>query len=282
MRAVARGPGHLQTVRAQRRLLHYSWPQEAEAASVRPSRAHATHDGTDVRTRKRELLLNEIRDQAERIKELMAELEEANKKVKQAERAHASNAPSPSSATDFSFISMSDSRLMSPEIEGSEAAGSPEATRARADVQDWIAKARESIQAFDGYLTIGGAGVRTTDLHAEEEGSDPENEYVGVQDEDYGDNDGDDGDEPSTSSDEAMRASRITISDDSAMRPKGQLATIPSPAAPFGLMAKLHLGSNRGLKKMKSKSSVGAEDDEEEDVGLANPDFFRPSEYYLR
>lgn len=262
--------------------LHDPRPQEAKTASVSPSLTRTHRPRFDTLCRKRELLLNQIRDQAESIKKLMAELEEANKKVKQVQAQTGSNAPSPASTTDFSFISMSDSRLMSPEIEG-EPTGTPEATRTRADVQDWIAKARESIQAFDGYINMGGPGVRTSDLLADDEGSDPEAEYAGV---DAGDDDEeyaltvDDGeaDEPSTDED-VVRVRRLSGPDDAAgARSKGQLATIPSPAAPFGLMAKLHLGSNRaGLRRMKSKSSVGAEEEDDEDVGLANPDFFRPS-----
>jgi hypothetical protein len=214
----------------------------------------------------------------------MAELEEANKKVKQAQQAQVSRAPSPSSTTDFSFISMSDSRLMSPEIESND--GSSDTTRTRADVQDWIAKARESIQAFDGYINMGGPGVRTSDLLAEDaDGSDAENDDLGVPDEDddnYAltvEEDAEDLGEPS-GDEESMHTRRLSSTTNEELRPKkGRLATIPSPAAPFGLMAKLHLGSTtRGLRRVKSKSSIGADDEEEEGVGLANPDFFRPSE----
>lgn len=218
----------------------------------------------------------------------MAELEEANKKVKQVQQAQASNAPSPSSTTDLSFISMSDSRLMSPEIEGAESPGN---TRTRADVQDWIVKARESIQAFDGYINMGGPGVRKSDLVAEDgDGSDAENDYLGAQDDDddYAHTIGDDGDDlgdPSGDEDVGYNRRLSPNVHEEARAKKGRLATIPSPVAPFGLMAKLHLGSTtRGLRKMKSKSSVGGgvDDEEEEGVGLANPDFFRPSEWYSR
>ena len=216
----------------------------------------------------------------------MTQLEEANKKVKLAQAASASDAPSPSSTADFSFMTMSDSRLMSPELDAA-AAAAPEATRTRADVQDWIAKARESIQAFDGYINMGGPSVRRGDLVADEEGSDPENDFVGQHDEEddvsvsVEDVDGEE-----DASEEDRTAEYRRMSSNSEARPKKErlatIATIPSPAAPFGLMAKMSLGNSPGLRRMKSKSSVGAEEEEDEDVGLANPDFFRASEYSVR
>ncbi|KIP11212.1 hypothetical protein PHLGIDRAFT_159580 [Phlebiopsis gigantea 11061_1 CR5-6] len=235
---------------------------------------------------KRELLLNQIRDQAESIKALMAKLEEANKKAERAQAAQTSNAPSPASTTDFSFISLSDSRLMSPEIEGcaddanaSPAASAAAASRSNADVQDWIAKARASIQAFDGYINMGGSSVARSALVADE-GSDPEGEHDDDDDADVAVTVEDADDEaPSGSADDDDNGTdrgHRRLSSTSEQRPKREqrLATIPSPAAPFGLMARMTL-EHRPLRKMKSKSSVGAEDDDEEDVGLANPDFFR-------
>lgn len=190
--------------------------------------------------------------------------------------ASASNAPSPSSTTDFSFISMSDSRLMSPDFD--DTSSSHEAMRTNADVQDWIVKARESIQAFDGYINMGGPNVKRGDLVGDEENSDPGDETQEYEDgipvyveEAEGDYSGDEG-----------TSVGGRLSDHSDSRPKkerlGKIATIPSPAAPFGLMANLALESpSPGLKRMKSKSSIGAAEEDEEDVGLANPDFFRAS-----
>ena len=205
----------------------------------------------------------------------MAELEKANQKVKQVQ-AQTSNAPSPSSTTDFSFISMSDSRIMSPEIEGEAFpnADSPDATRTKSDVQDWIAKARESIQAFDGYINMGGSSVTRSALVADE-GSDQENGEEPDETSDYGVNvnveEPDEDGELASGDDEQRYASPDP------RQKRERLATVPSPAAPFGLMAQMTLDS-RPLRRMKSKSSVGAEEEEEEeDVGLANPDFFRPS-----
>ncbi|GJE88589.1 Zn(II)2Cys6 transcription factor [Phanerochaete sordida] len=218
---------------------------------------------------KRELLLTQIREQAEKIKTLMSQLEEANRRVKLAQAASASNAPSPSSATDFSFVSMSDSRLMSPELDD----GTVGTLRSTADMQDWIAKARESIQAFDGYINMGGSGVERGDLVADEEGSD--HELEAHEDSDEYALTVEDADEDAEERASSVR--RLSNNSDARPRKERLVATIPSPAVPFGLMANLSLkNTSPGLRRMKSKSSVGADDDEDEDVGLANPDFFLP------
>ncbi|EKM52025.1 uncharacterized protein PHACADRAFT_101884 [Phanerochaete carnosa HHB-10118-sp] len=79
----------------------------------------------------------------------------------------------------------------------------------------------------------------------------------------------------------ARRLSHSRLSDSPEIVPRKEqlatIATIPSPVAPFGLMAKMSLRKNPGLGRIKSKSSIGGEDDEEKEVCLANPDFFRAS-----
>lgn len=231
--------------------------------------------------RKREILLNQIREQADSIKSLMAQLEEANRKIKQVQ-SQASNAPSPSAATDFSFVSI-DGRLMSPDIESE--AESPAATRTKADVQDWIAKARESMQAFDDYITMGGANVARSDLVAEDEGSDPGELDEGADGDEFAVNVEDADAENSGTGEEdaegpAHHPRRLSSTSENQARPKKErLAIIPNAEAPFGLMARMTLQSSRPLRKMRSKSSVGM-DDEEEDMGLANPDFFRRSAHH--
>ena len=131
---------------------------------------------------------------------------------------------------------------------------------------------------------MGGSSVARSALVGDE-GSDPEGD--GEHDDDDGASAGDvavtvedaDDEPPSGGDDDGAERGhrRAPSASDGRPRPRERLATIPSPAAPFGLMARMTL-EHRPLRKMKSKSSI-AEDEEEEDVGLANPDFFRASAY---
>ncbi|KAI0091326.1 hypothetical protein BDY19DRAFT_886393 [Irpex rosettiformis] len=227
---------------------------------------------------KREHLLSQIRDQTEKIEKLMAELEAANRKV-EAARATAIplDAPSPSQSTEsYSFAS---SGLASPEVGSVSENGTLGGTKTKADVMDWIAKARESIEAFSGYISIGGPGATREMLATEDDGSDHgspiNNEDDGTFEIDVVDAEDDiDGGGAGVSGDEgSVHTSRRAGSE--APTRQERLATIPSVAAPLGLLADLSLGT-KGVRRRTSRSSMG-EDDGNEDLGLANMDYFRPS-----
>jgi len=151
------------------------------------------------------------------------------------------------------------------------------------DVEEWIAKARESIEAFGGFIGAGGAGMTKSylvDEDPEDSGSSGDDAYeFAVEDEDG---------ETVEINDHAARQQRRPASmemqsvggssvrsghhkRDSSGSGTQKLVTLPSEAFPFGLIA------NLSLKHRKRRSSPGVDD--EDDVGVANEDFFRPSTF---
>ena len=146
-----------------------------------------------------------------------------------------------------------------------------------ADVEEWIAKARESIDAFGGFIGAGGASV-TQDYLVDE---DPED--AGSSGEDYGfetvrENEAsgasvsehDSHDSvlvQSTNGDHRSSASKGSKKNSCGTTQK--LVSLPSEAHPFGLIA------NLALKNPKRRNSPDVEG--EDAVGVANEDFFRPS-----
>ena len=96
----------------------------------------------------------------------------ANKKAAEAHAIDSASSPSAHSTTTESFSVVSN-RISSPEVEEDVPnmyLSQQQQVRTTADVQDWIAKARESIQAFDGYIDMVGPGVRASDLLEDADG----------------------------------------------------------------------------------------------------------------
>lgn len=249
--------------------MHHSWAQEAKSSTVRAVHPIVFLNHLQVAAyRKREHLLAQIREQAEQITRLMAQLEEANKKALEAQSNPPFDAPSPSqSATTESFSMIS--RITSPEIEHDAALPpSPDVHKTNAEVQDWIAKARASIEAFGGYISMGGPSATREMLAGDEDDEDsaeePTSAGVGGTEVEVAVQDADGEDVEAGSADEGS----VTTS-------RNCLATIPNAEAPFGLLAQMSLRKDKGVRRIKSKSDLG--DEEEEDVGLANDDYFRPS-----
>ena len=149
---------------------------------------------------------------------------------------------------------------------------SRDATMPKAEVLDWVAKAKESIEAFGGYIGIGTASV-TKDL-------------IGDSDDSVDSDDGDDerflsarGSEDegaSVASDDHRPSSRRVSPDGRGRRRDVPLsserpAAVPSHVAPFGLMANL-------LRKTRLDDDHGEENGEKADeVGVARKDYFRAS-----
>ena len=168
-------------------------------------------------------------------------------------------------------------------------------------VEDWIAKARESLHEFGAFIGIGGAAMPKSYLvHEDFEGdSSEEDDFVDVQEEfsdDFGngedqyglavqDPDGEDvtqTNDPSrgrlrhkgsdssigtvgTTSTNAMRAMRKNPSENS------KPANLPVEAAPFGLFG------NLALKTPRSRGTSRERDDEDKGPGIANANFFKSS-----
>jgi hypothetical protein len=126
---------------------------------------------------KREHLLNQIRDQAAQIQKLMSQLESSNKR-KPAHRSSTSN------SSDFELTSP----VISPSSSASSylpdlAAAAENTNSVNADVQDWLTKAKESIDAFGGFIGMGGGAVPKSFLLDE----DPEDPVSSDDDYDYDD-----------------------------------------------------------------------------------------------
>ena len=129
-----------------------------------------------------------------------------------------------------------------------------------AEMQDWISKARVSIQEFGGLIPAGNP-TDTDDPYLSDEGtaaeeySDDESGYATAED--------------GASRDVGSPASSIARRQPPQTTP---LKMLPGEDAPYGLMAALAIRKNRE-KSVEPESS--------EAVGVASADFFRPSTYWL-
>lgn len=229
---------------------------------------------------KREHLLNQIREQASQIRDLMAQLEASPSKL-----------PSSNASDSFASSPRLSSPVLSPTSShsyvGSESSPTADAERNKA-VEDWIAKAKQSFQEFDGYIGIGGAGLPKSyfvegDLENPE--TSDEDDYVDV----VGSNDGSDdfeiavehfdGEELSIGNNPLRHrssASSLATNDSGTTgyhrRRKSsgssKPAVLPGGATPFGLFGELSLKTPR-------KRGKSAEVQEDKAAGIANTNFFR-------
>ncbi|KAK7690923.1 hypothetical protein QCA50_006026 [Cerrena zonata] len=198
---------------------------------------------------KREVLLKQIQSQAEQIKSLIGQLDEANRKADNVNTL-ISNAPSPATTTTdlYSNPSLSES-----ETSGSQLSLPPDVDKP--DVMDWIQKARESFDQFGGYISAGqGLFGRGDDDYDEEEEI-----AINIEDADDDDDDDDNG----TLMDEGEVDYSFYGDEGSAAggsRRHARMASDPArvavttTAAPFPLMAKL------ALETRKRRPSAGASD----------------------
>ncbi|ESK89022.1 hypothetical protein Moror_13103 [Moniliophthora roreri MCA 2997] len=241
---------------------------------------------------KREHLLAEIQKQAETIERLMAQLAAAEEAQKHQLRSSASDSLSGTSSPPILSPSSADANSS---YFGDHPPPNAEANKV---VEDWIVKARESLAEFGGFIGIGGASMPKryiVDEDPEDESSGDDEDLVVVDDTDNDyeiaviDEDGDEwsphdvsrrpsshrGSASSTGSRPPAVAGPLHVRDPKKKDSGEKLATLPSEAAPFGLMATL------SLKNTKRGSSVELEepngDDNGEGLGVANADFFRAS-----
>lgn len=144
---------------------------------------------------------------------------------------------------------------------GSALESNSESVVPNAEMQDWISKARVSIQEFGGLIpagdpiTIDIEDPYVSDEAVAEEYSDDESGYATAEDE--------------TSRDVGSPVSSTT------KRQAAQttsLKMLPGEDTPYGLMAALAIRKNAREKSVEPESS--------EAVGVASADFFRPSMYW--
>jgi len=193
---------------------------------------------------------------------------------------------------------LSPSTASGPYFGGTSLAGNNSATTDKA-VADWIAEARQSLDHFGTLVGIGGATMPQSYLMREsyeESDSSDDDEFVDVSEELDGFGNSDDRyevavEEP-TSDDmgsEGLVVQRslhhkssassfgTTGTGSSQIRRKGQgdrskPANLPVEASPFGLFG------NLSLKNPRSRASSTERDDEDKGPGIANENFFKPSE----
>ncbi len=234
----------------------------------------------------------------------MKELEQANKRASQKQnvKVERANAPSPCHSASGSTADLSN--FSTGDLTGSEI-GTPEPASdhlTKPDVLDWIAKARESMEAFGGFINMGGPSV-TKDMLGEDvlgwkdsssdEGSAGQDEaddaksdvHVEVQDVDAPASEvqrgrvrpeGSGAAEASTS---AAGDGSVSSTTQSSRRKKSRtglgrekLAILPNEVAPIGMLANLSLKKSRSRRSSRSRSVSTVDDN---DYGVANDDYFR-------
>ena len=188
---------------------------------------------------KREHLLNQIREQAKQIQELMAKVEGLNHPgAVQSPRSPGSSIHSPMESNTESVVP-------------------------NAEMQDWISRARVSIQEFGGLIPAGDPND-IDDPYESDEGAAPgelsdddESGYATAEDD--------------TSRDVVGSPASSTTKRQAAQTTK--LKMLPGEDTPYGLMAVLSIRKNAREKSVEPESS--------EAVGVASADFFRPSMCWL-
>ena len=252
--------------------MRYSGEEETPNTSVslEYSQINASRYSTNVTwyCSKREHLLNEIRTQAAEIQRLMTQLQLANQ---QASAAATRKLTSPRGSLNSESPTRSPSEVGIANLPPEKLATADQDVP-KAEVLDWVAKAKESIEAFGGYIGIGTASA-TKDLIGDSDdsvdsvtddderflsahGSEDEGESAGVISEDHG---------PGyrhVSPEARGRRDVIVYSE--------KPATLPSHVAPFGLMANLL----RRTRLDDDQNEMDAEQTHE--VGVARKDYFRP------
>ncbi|KAG7451107.1 uncharacterized protein BT62DRAFT_926762 [Guyanagaster necrorhizus] len=232
---------------------------------------------------KREHLMNEIREQAEHIQRLMAQLDESNKKLKAtpvSSRSDTISSHSPSPSLHSPVLSPSSTHASSYFTSDAPPDSNLNVdTEANKKIEAWIAQARSSFAEFEGFIGIGLPKSFVVDHDPEEDvNRDDEGGYeFAIVDSDA------EGWTPeaieSRKKDLRRRSSGSSVDSNATRASTGtrkkdsgdKLATLPSEAVPFGLMADLSLKKNR-----HRGSSVEAEEHggDKANVGVANDEFF--------
>ena len=217
----------------------------------------------------------------------MAQLEASSSK-------RTSSVPSDSFTSSQGFSSPVLSPISSHSHLASEGSLTVEAERNKA-VEDWIAKAKQSFQEFDGYIGIGGAGLPKSyfvDGDLENPEASDEDDYVHYLGSDDGDDDYEiavehfDGDETSKvrskhyirhrSSGSSLGTNGTGTTGHPRKRKSSgssKPAVLPGGAAPFGLFGEM------SLKTPRKRGSSAEVEEEEKVAGIANADFFRSSKF---
>lgn len=208
---------------------------------------------------KREDLLNQIKDQASQIQDLMAQLESCGKKLHRRGSSVASSEFIPSSSgLESPILTPPPSSLYShPDSDLSS----------RKAIEDWISKAKQSLQDFDVFI---GAGMPKRYIVQDVNDSDDEF-FSAIGTDEYGIAvENPDGEEiPAFGAPLRHRASLSSMGSRKHAIELTKPAIIPNEEVPFGLFGQLSLENAR--------PDDGVEAEEEKQTGIAGKDFFLPS-----
>jgi len=236
------------------------------SSQMRQLNTNATPHGS-----KREHLLNEIRAQAAEIERLMTQLQLANRQASEAATQGLTSPPRSPYSSGNSMCSPSRIGFASLPPEKFTTADQ-DVIVPKAEVLDWVAKAKESIEAFGGYIGIGTASVAKNLIEDSDDSVDSDED----DDDRFLSARGSDDEGASVASEDRGFVSRHRhVSPETRGRRRDlsseKPATIPSHVAPFGLMANL-------LRKTRLDDGQGEENAENADeVGVARKDYFRAS-----
>jgi hypothetical protein len=221
---------------------------------------------------KRELLLTKIRDQAAQIKDLMAQLEAiqmSDGNVAQmtasfhTELTRPSNLGSPGNGTPAD--SFGHSLDANSTLDTSSSASRADSTISQENLE-WIAKARENLEAFGASIRLGSSSTAKSDLVDQdlEDSTSSEGEYHFAKESSESEDEFDTG-HLSPKARRPMRERRLSgkTSPSSA-----KMVSLPAQTSPFGMMAALSMGKAKTKKPASVASDVS-------DLGVANEDFFR-------
>lgn len=215
---------------------------------------------------KREHLLNEIRAQAAEIQRLMTQLQLANQQAvatTQRDTSPTRNSRG-SGGTTRSPSKVGIAYLPPDKLAAAEQDGGP-----KPEVLDWVAKAKESIEAFGGYIGIGTASVSKNLIEdSGDSGSDDDERFLSAHGSE------DEGEGVSVVSGDRELASRHVSPEERGRKRDPNFsfekqAAVPSHVAPFGLMADL-------LRKTRlDDDQDGGDAGNPNAIGIARRDYFR-------
>lgn len=222
--------------------------------------------------RKREHLLNQIQAQAKQIETLMRELEMLSSK-------HDQKLP------DHLELKLDDVQLPSDQmLDDSEHVAKNESNEPNEVLDNWVAKAKESIQEFGSLIAMGEASLPKDFVMEkdEEDAGSTDEEYVDAEEPDK-----DDGPYNITIEDQTtepmserkiQHKSSASSMDTRASGQKRKIqakpASLPVEAAPFGLFG------NMMLKSPKSRDASVEPEEEYKGPGIANENFFSKLNLY--
>ncbi|KAG6918634.1 hypothetical protein DXG01_012753 [Tephrocybe rancida] len=227
---------------------------------------------------KREHLLNQIREQAAQIKELMAQLETSGSSPHRRTSSPTSDSLASSSALHSPLMSPTSTHSSYLTTETSNGTDL-EANKA---VEDWIAKAKQSFKEFDVFIGIGGAGMPKSYLLEEDleqvDSDEDDEEYVNISDTDSYEIavEHPDGGESQNGalrhqhSSSSIGTNKTGLTQKKHSGESAKPAILPGEAVPFGLFGDLSLKS--GPKKRASSAEIQEAD---KAPGIANTNFFR-------